>query len=316
MVINSESENYFTELQNCTLCPRECGVNRLSGELGYCKASSAFHVSSICLHRGEEPALSGANGICNVFFSHCNLSCVYCQNHQISCKHDALEEVLNLNQVLKKIIPFLNSGINTIGFVSPSHMVTQVKQIITALRNKGFNPTFVWNSNGYDKPEVLRSLETFIDIYLPDFKYIESEDSKLFSDAADYPLVALAAIKEMYYQKGSKLFLNDDGIAERGLIIRHLVLPNRVEASIKLLKTIADEISTNVTLSLMAQYYPTEKVSNHNVLGRKITNEEYIEVSEAMYKLGFVNGWIQEHESAIHYCPDFNKSQPFEKEKL
>jgi len=308
------TENYLTELQNCTLCPRECRVNRFTNDLGYCNTSEAFHVSSVCLHTGEEPAISGVNGICNVFFSHCNLACIYCQNHQISCRKDTLEEVLDLSQVLEKIIPFLNSGINIVGFVSPSHMVSQVKQIITAIRSNGFNPVFVWNSNGYDKPEILRTLETFIDIYLPDFKYIDSEDAKQFSDAEDYPQVALAAIKEMYYQKGSKLFLNDEGIAERGLIIRHLVLPGRVEASVRLLKTIAEEISTKVTISLMAQYYPTKKVKLHQVLGRQITKEEYKIVSEAMCDLGFTNGWIQEHESALCYRPDFNKFQPFEKE--
>jgi putative pyruvate formate lyase activating enzyme len=304
---------YIEEFQNCILCPRECGVNRLSGELGYCKASAGFHISSICLHKGEEPALSGTNGICNIFFSHCNLSCIYCQNHQISSKKDVLEEILTLDQVIARIIPFLNSGISVVGFVSPSHMVPQVKQIVAAIRNKGLNPVFVWNSNGYDKPEILRSLESFIDVYLPDFKYIENKDANMFSEADDYPQLALAAIKEMYYQKGSKLFLNDEGIAERGLIIRHLVLPGKSEASVKLLKTIAEEISTKVTVSLMAQYYPTEKVNNHKVLGRQITKEEYAIVSEAMYKLGFSNGWIQEHESYICYRPDFNKEQPFEK---
>lgn len=305
--------NQKSEFRNCNLCPRECEINRLYGEKGYCGAGTAFHISSICLHKGEEPVISGENGICNVFFSHCNLSCIYCQNYQISCRQNALEKSLTLNKVLNEIITFLNSGINTVGFVSPSHMVLHVKQIITAIRKKGFNPIFIWNSNGYDKPEVIRSLETFIDIYLPDFKYIENEDAQLLSDAVDYPQIALAAIKEMYYQKGSKLFLNNEGLAEKGLIIRHLVLPGKVEASIKLLKTIAEEISSNVTISLMAQYCPTEKVINHKVLGRQITKEEYSVVSETMYNLGFTNGWIQEHESAMCYFPDFNKEQPFEK---
>jgi putative pyruvate formate lyase activating enzyme len=305
--------NCLTEFQNCVICPRECGVNRHSGEFGYCKTGTAFYISSICLHHGEEPVLSGKNGICNVFFSHCNLSCIYCQNYQISCRQNAVEEVLNLDQVIEKIIHFLNSGIHAVGFVSPSHMVIQVKQIITEIRNKGWNPIFIWNSNGYDKPEVLRSLESFVDVYLPDFKYIENDDAKMFSDANNYHSIALAAIKEMYYQKGSKLFINNEGLAERGLIIRHLVLPGKAEASIRLLKTIAEEISTNVTISLMAQYYPTENVKNHPVLGRQITKEEYTMVSEAMYVLGFTNGWIQEHESAFHYRPDFNKEQPFEK---
>lgn len=313
MEMNSATENYLKDLQNCTLCPRECGVNRLSGEKGYCGAGPGFHISSICVHKGEEPALSGTNGICNVFFSHCNLSCIYCQNHQISCRGEVLEEILDLKEVVERIENCLNQKIHAVGFVSPSHMVPQVKMIISALREKGLNPFFIWNSNAYDKPEILRSLESYIDVFLPDFKYMDCEDAKNFSDAENYPEIALAAIKEMYYQKGSKLFLNEDGLAERGLIIRHLVLPGRADASIKLLKTIAEEISTKVTISLMAQYYPTEKVMNHPILNQQVTKEEYLKVTDAMYELGFTNGWIQEHESAIHYRPDFEKEHPFEK---
>jgi putative pyruvate formate lyase activating enzyme len=308
-----EITNTISEFENCKICPRECGVNRLSDERGYCGAGSGFHISSICIHKGEEPALSGANGICNVFFSHCNLSCIYCQNNQISCRGKALEEILDIKEVVERIEDCLQQGVYAVGFVSPSHMVPQVKMIISALREKGLTLTFIWNSNGYDKTETLRSLESYIDVYLPDFKYLDHEDAKQFSDAENYPEIALAAIKEMYYQKGSKLFLNKDGLAERGLIIRHLVLPDKADASIKLLKTIAEEISTKVTISLMAQYYPTEKVMSHNILNRQITKEEYLKVTNAMYDLGFTNGWIQEHESAVHYRPDFEKEHPFEK---
>ena len=300
------------ELTECKVCPRNCGVNRISGELGYCKTNAGFSISSICIHKGEEPAIGGELGVCNIFFSHCNLQCVYCQNNQISCNDQIFKKPLSFEDTLNKIIEILKNGINVIGFVSPSHMASQVKEIITGIRNSGYNPKFVWNSNGYDKVETLKNLEPFIDIYLPDFKYSNTKDSYEFSDANNYPEVALKAIKEMYYQKGSKLNTDENGIAESGLIIRHLVLPGKSAESIKLLETIAEEISTRVTISLMSQYFPTENVKSHKILSKQITKEEYNIVTNTLYELGFINGWIQEHESQNNYRPDFEKDHPFE----
>ncbi len=302
---------FLEELENCRLCPRECGVNRNTDKTGYCRTSTEFHISSICIHKGEEPVLSGVQGICNVFFSHCNLQCIYCQNHQISCREDTVEEILTLGGVLEKIIKILDKGIHAVGFVSPSHMVSQVVRIIDGLRKRNYHPVFVWNSNGYDKPEILRELETYIDIYLPDFKYTSPVTAKQYSDAINYPQVALAAIKEMYFQKGSKLFLNEQGLAEKGLIIRHLVLPGKEDESIELLKTIAEEVSTNVMVSLMSQYYPTEKVRNHKLLGRNISETEYNKVVNALNEIGFTHGWVQDFESESHYRPDFRNDHPF-----
>ncbi|MBI5541578.1 MAG: 4Fe-4S cluster-binding domain-containing protein [Bacteroidia bacterium] len=313
--MNNKPTNFnfiSSELTECKICPRNCKVNRINRELGYCKTDAGFNISSICIHKGEEPAIGGNLGVCNIFFSHCNLQCIYCQNHQISCNDIFTNNSISLETILSQILKILNTGINVVGFVSPSHVAPQVKEIITAIRNSGYNPKFVWNSNGYDKPETLRSLETFIDIYLPDFKYIDEVDSKQFSDANNYPEVAIKAIKEMYFQKGSKLITDENGIAESGLIIRHLVLPGKADSSIKLLNTIAEEISTRVTISLMAQYFPTDNVKNHPILKKQITEEEYKKVTEAMYKLGFNNGWIQEYESHLNYRPDFEKENPFE----
>ena len=308
--------SFFTkELENCCLCPRNCGVNRFTDKNGYCQSGVGFHISSICLHKGEEPALSGVEGICNVFFSHCNLQCLYCQNHQISSCENTVENILTLDEVLEKITEFLKKGIHAVGFVSPSHMVSQVVQIVDGLRQRNYNPIFVWNSNAYDKPEILRKLENYIDVYLPDYKYVNSQIAKRYSDAENYPEVALSAIKEMYYQKGSKLFLNDDHQAEKGLIIRHLVLPGKSEESIEVLKTIAEEISTNVTISLMSQYYPTEKVLHVDGLCKNITESEYQKVVDALYELGFTNGWVQDYESESHYRPDFENNHPFESTK-
>ena len=304
---------FLSDLENCKLCPRECGVNRLKSASGYCRTGAGFNIASICIHKGEEPVLSGEKGICNVFFSHCNLQCIYCQNYQISCKENTVERILSLEEVLKQIIDILDTGIHAVGFVSPSHMVAQVVQIIEGLRERNYTPVIVWNSNGYDKPDILRKIESYIDIYLPDFKYVNAETAKHFSDAADYPEIAIAAIKEMYYQKGSKLFLSDDGLAIKGLIIRHLVLPGRADESVRLMRLISEEISTNVTISLMSQYYPTEQVKNHKNLARNITKDEYQKVVDALEDLGFLHGWVQEYESESNYRPDFNNDHPFEK---
>jgi putative pyruvate formate lyase activating enzyme len=303
----------ITSLSDCRLCPRNCGVNRLMGELGYCKSDAGFHISSICIHKGEEPVISGKKGICNIFFSRCNLQCLFCQNHEISQNKGAIiERQMTFEEIIAKIRETLAQTENIVGFVSPSHFVPQVKVIINALRNSGLNPVFVYNTNGYDSVETLKTLEEYIDVYLPDFKYMEPELSLAFSQARNYPEVACAAIKEMYRQKGSSLRMSDDGIAESGLIIRHLVLPNAVGNSVKVLKYLAAEISERLHISLMAQYFPTDKVRHIPQLNRLITPHEYEQVTDAFNDLGFYRGWLQEPDSQQHFRPSFENDQAFE----
>ncbi len=303
----------LTSLSDCRLCPRNCGVNRLLGELGYCKSDAGFHISSICIHKGEEPVISGKKGICNIFFSRCNLQCLFCQNHEISRNKGAIiEREMTFDEIISKIKKTLAQTENIVGFVSPSHFVPQVRAIINKLRSDGINPVFVYNTNGYDTVETLKSLEGFIDVYLPDFKYMDPDLSLAFSQARNYPEVATASIKEMYRQKGSTLSINDDGIAESGLIIRHLVLPNAVENSKKVLKYLAEEISERLHISLMSQYFPTAKVRHIPQLNRLITHDEYELVTDAFHKLGFFRGWLQEPESQQHFRPSFDNDQAFE----
>jgi len=171
----------------------------------------------------------------------------------------------------------------------------------------------VYNSNGYDKAETLKSLETYINVYLPDFKYMEASMAKEYSDAADYPEIAVAALKEMYRQKGSVLLYDNDGCAEKGIVIRHLILPGHTENSIAVLRKIAGDISSSLTISLMAQYWPVPQVANHRQLGRPITPEEYERVTSELQALGFYKGWIQELDSQSNYLPDFDEEHPFEK---
>ncbi len=300
-------------LENCTLCPRECRVNRFDGGMGYCGTDAGLNIASICIHRGEEPAISGKHGICNIFFAGCNLHCLYCQNHEISQKASvtgntgpALEEALDL------IVKILSEGISAVGFVSPSHVVPQVKAIINGLNSRGCKPITVYNTNGYDKLETIRSLEGLIDVYLPDYKYVTREIAKGYSDALDYPGIALKAIKEMYYQKGSNLSIDKDGRAINGLLIRHLVLPGHADESKKVLHSITEELSPGVHLSLMSQYHPTPQVRYHPILNRSLYKAEYEAVVEVMENLGFRNGWVQDMDSNLNYRPDFSKENPFE----
>lgn len=310
---------YFNEflktletLKKCSICPRECGANRYSSELGYCNGDTSFNITSICKHHGEEPVINGKNGICNIFFSGCNLQCVYCQNFQISSnKIEGPKHSQDLKKVVHSIIKLLDEGCHAVGFVSPSHNIPHVMIIINILRKLGRNPVFVFNTGAYDKLDVLRQLEDMTDVYLPDFKYMDDSLAESLSDVTDYSEIAGKAIKEMYRQKGNRLLLNERGEAESGLIIRHLVLPGYIENSISVLRYIAEEISPEVHISLMSQYNPTINTSSHPKLKRCLAKYEYERVIDEMHRLGFHNGWIQDLDSAEIYNPDFSRDEPF-----
>jgi putative pyruvate formate lyase activating enzyme len=306
-------EKYIHTLEDCRVCPRNCGINRIAGQKGYCGADAGFNISSICIHHGEEPPVSGLKGICNVFFSRCNLQCKYCQNWQISRRKGEVEErAYQLEEVVEQIIKLLDQGCKSVGFVSPSHYIPQVKMIIDALRSVGRTPVFIYNTNSYDLASEIRGLEGFIDVFLPDFKYGDAETGKKLSGVKDYPERALNAIKEMYRQKGSTLQLDDEGCATSGIIIRHLILPSLMNNSVKVLEIIAHELSFTISLSLMAQYWPVPHLENHPELGRLINEEEYDLVVEKMESLGFYKGWVQELNSHGNYRPDFRNRHPFE----
>ncbi len=309
-------EEYTEEEQNilfhCTLCPRECRVNRFEGGGGYCGMDAGMNIASICIHRGEEPPISGPDGICNIFFSGCNLRCIYCQNFDIS-RPDGISNKRNisLSEALDEIENILSGGIKAVGFVSPSHVVPQVMAIIRGLNARGLKPITVYNTNSYDKSHIIDLLDGMIDVYLPDFKYATSETAEKYSDASDYPEVAVNTLKRMYFHKGSSLQTDGKGIAEKGILLRHLVLPGHVEESKKVLEIIAEELSPGIHLSLMSQYHPTPFVRSEPSLNRSLYKAEYEEVVKFMEKLGFRNGWIQDMESHLNYRPDFRKRNPF-----
>jgi putative pyruvate formate lyase activating enzyme len=303
----------LSELSDCALCPRECHADRISGPPGWCRSDASTSISSICIHHGEEPAISGIDGICNIFFTNCNLQCIFCQNWQISdnsldhsrCRMEFKEVILQVRSILDK-------GIERVGFVSPSHMIPQMLAIINAIESSGYDPVWVYNSNGYDKVETLKRLEGIIDVYLPDLKYMDPGIAKEWSQAEDYPGTVKNALKEMYRQKGSILHLHDDGTAESGIIIRHLVLPGEEGNSRQAMRFIAEELSPRLHISLMSQYYPTPAVSCHPRLNRTVTAAGYREVTNEMERLGMHNGWVQDLESHGNYRPNFNEKHPFE----
>jgi putative pyruvate formate lyase activating enzyme len=228
---------------------------------------------------------------------------------------DIVDFNFKLEAVIDMIIPVLEAGAGAVGFVSPSHFVPLVKMIVTALRYRGYNPVFVYNTNAYEKVETIRGLDEYIDVFLPDYKYADPSLSMAYSDAPDYPEVALAAITEMKRLKGTNLPLNENGYATSGVIVRHLILPNQVENSLEVLRRLAIEISPLLHISLMSQYYPTHKAIGHPVLGRAIVRKEYECVQAEMELLGLSRGWLQEFESSEYYRPDFLKTHPFESEK-
>ena len=300
-------------LEHCCICPRQCAVDRTLGATGFCGTDAGCNIASITLHQGEEPAISGERGICNVFFGHCNLRCIYCQNQQISRNNSPIKGgQWSMGEVVERISTILARGINRLGFVSPSHMVEQMVAIIRALHNQGCRPVIIYNSNGYDSVEILRELEPWVDVYLPDFKYADSGLAGKWSGATDYPDVAAAALGEMYRQKGNILHLDDHGLVERGMIVRHLVLPGAVDNSLQVLRWLARHLSSRITLSLMSQYQPISAVADAPPLDRVLLQEEYAQVVMEMERLGFENGWVQECTSAGYYNPDFDREAPFD----
>ncbi len=301
-------------LADCTVCPRDCHVNRLKGQLGYCLSGREAYVVSICDHHGEEPVISGPNGSGTVFFGGCNLRCVFCQNYQISQRPKYFRQFeMSTQQLAHHLLHLQNNMlVHNINFVSPSHFVPQMVEAIYFAAQKGLHIPIVYNTNAYDALPVLKLLDGIVDIYLPDFKYFSDEAAWRYSKVKNYVSVAKAALKEMYRQSG-ELVLDENGVARRGLIVRHLILPNDLADSAEILKWIARELSPNVTISLMSQYFPTHKAAQYPLVNRKIRYSEYARVVAVLEKLGFKEGFVQALEAPDYYLPDFEKEgHPFE----
>jgi len=303
-------------LASCRVCPRDCDVNRLNDEVAACYSGLLPIVSSYTPHFGEEPALTGTRGAGNVFLGLCNLRCAYCQNYQISqtFKEQRRNEV-SLGRLAEIFLELQDRGCHNINWVSPTHFVPQLVTSLAMAAERGLRLPVVYNTNAYDSVEVLRLLDGVVDIYLPDLKYSRDEAGREYSKVAEYTRHARAAIKEMFRQTGPGLQYNRDGLVERGLIIRLLVMPNDVAGVGDSLRWIRDELSREVAVSLMAQYYPTNKVGldRYPLISRRIRWNEWSTVIAQMESLGMENGWMQDFDSASeYYRPDFDNAQvPF-----
>jgi len=304
-------------LENCTVCPKDCGNNRLNDEIAACYSGRLPIVSSYTAHFGEEPVLSGTRGAGNIFFGNCNLRCVYCQNYQISqtWKTQKKNEITH-ERLAEIMLELQERGCHNIGFVSPTHFAPQMARAILIAAEQGLRLPIVYNTNAYDSTEVLKLLDGIVDVYLPDLKYADSDAGFQFSKIRDYAIHARAAIKEMYRQTGDKLVYGADGLLKRGLVIRLLVLPNDLAGIEENLRWIRDELSSKTAISLMAQYYSTNKAATDEryiLLSRRISEREWFEAVELLEELGMEEGFMQEYESASYYYrPNFDdKEKPF-----
>jgi putative pyruvate formate lyase activating enzyme len=310
-------------LQSCTLCPLHCGNDRTVDEIARCFSGYKAIVSAYCPHFGEEPQLSGSRGVGNIFFGNCNLRCVYCQNYEISQRgRDERKNEVSDERLAEIMLELQNDKhCHSIGLVSPTHFTAQIVRALLIACSHGLSIPLIYNTNCYDSVDVLKLLDGIIDIYLPDVKYADEKMGYAYSGVKDYVASSRLALREMYRQTGSSLTVGEDGLIKRGLIIRHLVLPNDLADSRDTLTYIAKELSNKVTLSIMNQYYPTNKVNDTAadlsqkllLLNRYITDREYERVLGLIDELGFENGWIQETESREFYRPNFsNRVSPFE----
>ncbi len=304
-------------LLSCNICPLDCGNNRVEGELARCFSGRLPIVSSYTPHFGEEPALVGRGGAGNIFFGNCNLRCVYCQNYQISQAHkEQIKNEVTHERLADMMLELQLRGCHNINFVSPTHFAPQLARAVLIAAGRGLNLPLVYNTNAYDSAEVLRLLEGVVDIYLPDLKYADSAEGYAYSKVPNYAEHARAALKEMYRQTGDELAFNDDGTLRRGLVVRLLVLPNDLAGVRESLRWIRDSLSPRVAVSLMAQYYATNKAGTderYTLLSRRISEGEWLRAVSLLGELGMEEGWMQEYDGAAHYYrPDFNdRETPF-----
>jgi len=312
--------DYLNLLKSCVLCPHKCKANRLAGEKGICKALSSVEISSAMPHHGEEPPISGSKGSGTIFFGRCNMNCIYCQNFQISqefmendFKKASIEELAEIMKGLQKL------GCHNVNFVSPTIWIPQIIEAIKITRGaKEMTIPAVFNSGGYENPAAIKLLKGFIEIYMPDIRYGNDDNAYKYSGVKDYVENNRKSLIEMYSQVGG-LETDKKGIATRGLMIRLLILPNNISNVKKSLDFIKNELSTDVYISIMAQYRPLHKAQCFPELSRKINYDEYSNIINYAEKLGFYKGAIQEFENSGPeedlFIPDFNEKEVFRYKK-
>ncbi len=289
---------------SCKLCPKECGIDRTNGKTGFCGANDKIKIARASLHHWEEPCLSGTNGSGTVFFSGCNMSCVYCQNSEISHKNKGIE--ITKERLLEIFFELKELGAHNINLVTAGHFLPLVLDAVAKAKENNINIPFVYNSSGYEKVESLKAADGLIDIYLPDFKYIDKTRASRYSKTSDYPEVAMKAIDEMVRQRQTCIF-DDNGILRSGVIVRHLLLPDGLTESKKAIKYLYEKYGDSVFISIMSQYTPFGNLGNYPELLNKVKSSDYEKLIDYAVKIGVSNAFIQEGEAASEsFIPDFS----------
>ncbi len=289
--LREREERAAEALRECRLCPRECGANRLAGSRGYCGAGESARVAAVSVHPGEEPPISGTRGSGTVFFSHCNLRCRFCQNWPISQR--GVGRPMPSGELAERLLRLQARGVHNVHFVTPTPHIPHLIGAVRAARERGLSIPVVYNTNGYDSLAGLRLLDRVVDIYLPDLKYLDPALGEAYSGIPDYPRRALAAVDEMVRQVGP-LRLRRDGIATRGVLIRHLVLPGRGRETVRVLRRVRERFGAGMPLSLMGQYFPAWEAVGDSRLGRRLTSREYGAAVRAAVRLAMERVYIQE----------------------
>lgn len=295
----------------CTLCPRLCLADRARGEIGPCKADDTLKIGAFLPHFGEEPPLTGEQGAGTIFFSNCHLTCAFCQNYQIS--QVRLGKPYTVEDLARMMLELQAKGCHNIDLVSPTHYVPHIVAALLHAIPQGLKIPLVYNCNGYETVEVIRLLEGVVDIYLPDFKYARDEHSTRISGVKDYAAQTLPALREMFRQVGH-LKTDERGVAVRGLIVRHLVMPGDLSDTHEVLKILRDEFGPELFLSLMTEYVPANRALKDPVMGRKLNGWELAEARESHRGFGFERGWVQtppEPGQAELFMPDFSRPEAF-----
>ncbi len=303
----------YKALESCALCPRNCKVDRIHGQKGICGMSADLALARAALHEWEETCISGTNGSGAVFFTGCNMRCIFCQNHSIAVGQQGI--AISVERLSDIFLELQKKGAHNINLVTPTHYVPQICCALDLAKENGLRLPVVYNTSGYECVETIRKLEGYVDIYLPDFKYMEPEMAKEYSKAPDYPDVAKEAIAEMVRQTGACTFDEETGLIKKGVIVRHLVLPGHVVNSKKVLKYLFETYGNHIYYSIMSQYTPMPHISEHPLLKRKITRREYDKVLDFALELGIENGFIQDGKTAREsFIPAFDGAGVRDKE--
>lgn len=297
-------------LEECKLCPRLCKVNRTEGKTGVCGMGETITLARAALHAWEEDCISGTNGSGAVFFTGCNLRCIFCQNHKIAVGKDGF--AITIERLAEIFLELQTKGAHNINLVTPTHYIPQICTALDLAKEKGLQLPVVYNTSGYECVESLRLLEGYVDIYLPDFKYMDTELAREYSKAPDYPEVAKAAIAEMVRQAGECRFDSKTGMIQKGVIVRHLVLPGTIKNSKQVLAYLYETYGNTIYYSIMSQYTPMPHMSEHPLLKRKVTKREYDKVLDYALALGIENGFMQDGKVAKDsFIPAFDGAGVF-----